>query len=600
MAFVSQFQSRLWRKYATFIASLMAGGLLMLGISEMVIAYRDTLAETRLSQQRVAAEVSYALRLTLGGIESQLAAVAVLPWQHADWMGLARRREEFHRLLLLMPALRGVRLLATDGEQLLKVSRQEPDEIADRATSAAGSPSASGATAFEPRFQYGTVQYSGGYEPEVELKLSVPDRSAQLTEASIGLRALVRGLRQVLSPVGLVVYVVDGHERIVMHVDPAVMLAQRVRKVPAADQGEGLNGRPALIAEAAVPGLDWRVVVERPRDEALAPVKETLWRTAAFIVVGLFAAVASSLLLARRMTLPIAALQSAANSVGRGDLDVRITLRTHDELEDLATQFNRMAASLQASYTDLEDKVTARTLALQQATHHKSEFLANMSHELRTPLNAILGFADVLREGMAGPLSDDQREYIADIHASGLHLLALINDVLDLSKIEAGQLDLERSDFSVPDTVASAVALVRQRALQKNLALQVEVAPTLGLWHADERRFKQVLLNLLSNAVKFTPDGGRVTVQAGLSDDPREGLWVGVQDTGIGIAATDHEAVFQEFRQVGGDSAGRAEGTGLGLALARRLVEQHGGCITLHSEPGAGSCFRFNIPGSPA
>jgi signal transduction histidine kinase len=575
--------------------------LLVLGISEMVIGYRDTLTETRLSQQRVAAEVSYALRLTLGGIESQLAAVAVLPWQHADWMGLARRREEFHRLLLLMPALRDVRLLATDGEQLLKVSRQEPDEIAVRASSATGSPLAAGATAFEPRFQYGRVQYNGGYEPEVELKLAVPDRSAQLTEASIGLRALARGLRQVLSPAGLVVYVVDGHQRVVLHVDPAVMLAQRVRKVPvAADQGEGLNGRPALIAEAPVPGLDWRVVVERPRDEALAPVKETLVRTAAFIVVGLFAAVASSLLLARRMTRPIAALQSAANRVGRGDLDVRITLRTNDELEDLATQFNRMAASLQASYTDLEDKVTARTLALQRATHHKSEFLANMSHELRTPLNAILGFADVLREGMAGPLGAEQREYIADIHASGLHLLALINDVLDLSKIEAGQLDLERSDFSVPDTVASAVALVRQRALQKNLALQVDVAPTLGLWHADERRFKQVLLNLLSNAVKFTPDGGRVTVQAGLSDDPREGLWVSVQDTGIGIAAADHEAVFQEFRQVGGDSAGRAEGTGLGLALARRLVEQHGGCITLHSEPGAGSCFRFNIPGSPA
>ena len=305
-----------------------------------------------------------------------------------------------------------------------------------------------------------------------------------------------------------------------------------------------------------------------------------------------------ALYLASRVTRPVRVLNAAVARIGAGNLDTLIVLRTGDELEDLATQFNRMAENLRASYADLEDKVTARTLDLQRANRHKSEFLANMSHELRTPLNAILGFADVLREGMAGPLNGEQREYIADIHASGLHLLALINDVLDLSKIEAGQLELEPCEFSVPETTAAAVALVRQRTLQKNLALQVDLSPALGLWQADERRFKQVLLNLLSNDVKFTPDGGRVTVQAGVCDDPAEGLWVSVQDTGIGIAAADHEVVFQEFRQVGADSAGRAEGTGLGLALARRLVEQHGGRITLHSEPGAGARFRFNIPGS--
>jgi signal transduction histidine kinase len=195
---------------------------------------------------------------------------------------------------------------------------------------------------------------------------------------------------------------------------------------------------------------------------------------------------------------------------------------------------------------------------------------------------------------MAGPLSDEQREYVADIHASGLHLLALINDVLDVSRIEAGQLELERSDFDVAEVVDGAAALVRQRALQKGLRLSIDVAPEANTWHADARRFKQVVLNLLNNAVKFTPAGGSVHLSAGVNE--AEGLWVQVQDTGIGIAPQDHATVFDEFRQVGADAASRAEGSGLGLALVQRLVVQHGGQVTLASQLGQGATFRFNIP----
>ncbi|MGA8048816.1 MAG: GAF domain-containing protein [Burkholderiales bacterium] len=230
---------------------------------------------------------------------------------------------------------------------------------------------------------------------------------------------------------------------------------------------------------------------------------------------------------------------------------------------------------------------------LEIANQHKSDFLANMSHELRTPLNAIIGFSEVLLEKMFGEVNEKQLDYLNDIHSSGRHLLALINDVLDLSKIEAGRMELELSSFDLPAALANALTLVRERAQRHGIALSLEVDPRLGEVQADERKCKQILLNLLSNAVKFTPDGGRVALRARLDADKAE---IAVADTGIGIASEDHAAVFEEFRQVGRDYTKKAEGTGLGLALAKRFVELHGGTIRLESEPGKGSTFTFTLP----
>jgi signal transduction histidine kinase len=348
-----------------------------------------------------------------------------------------------------------------------------------------------------------------------------------------------------------------------------------------------------LRAVVQIPELDWRVIVEQPRQAVMAPVWATLQRTALFGALGIATALVSALVLANRLTLPLRQLHHAVGQVASGQLDTVIAVQGRGELAELATQFNHMAQGLRSSYAELEDRIAAKTMDLQRANRHKSEFLANMSHELRTPLNAILGFADILSAEMAGPLSDEQREYVADIHASGLHLLALINDVLDVSRIEAGQLALERTEFDVAEVVEAAATLVRQRALHKGVALHIETAPEVSTWVADARRFKQVVLNLLNNAVKFTPEGGHIHVRTGAN--AAEGLWVEVQDSGIGIAPADHAAVFEEFRQVG-DAAGRAEGSGLGLALAQRLVAQHGGRVTLTSALGAGASFRFNIP----
>jgi len=229
---------------------------------------------------------------------------------------------------------------------------------------------------------------------------------------------------------------------------------------------------------------------------------------------------------------------------------------------------------------------------LEAASQHKSEFLANMSHELRTPLNAIIGFSEVLTERMFGELNEKQEEYLKDIYASGTHLLSLINDILDLSKIEAGRMELELTDFDLPTALDNALTLVRERAARRGLTLEKSVDERLGQIRADERKIRQVALNVLSNAIKFTPEGGRIEVRAVPVDGSVE---VSVSDTGVGIAPEDQEAVFEEFRQVG-TSAAKQEGTGLGLALCRKFVELHGGRIWVTSQVGVGSTFTFTIP----
>jgi signal transduction histidine kinase len=216
-----------------------------------------------------------------------------------------------------------------------------------------------------------------------------------------------------------------------------------------------------------------------------------------------------------------------------------------------------------------------------------------MSHELRTPLNAIIGFSEVLGERLFGELTAKQAEYIGDIHASGQHLLSLINDILDLSKIEAGRLELSLATFDLGAAIDGALVLMEERATHRGVTLVKELDAGLGAIVGDERKVKQVLLNLLANAVKFTPAGGAVTLRARAAGD---GVVIAVADTGVGIAPQDQGIIFEEFRQAESDYTRTQEGTGLGLALARRLVELHHGRIWVESEVGRGSTFRFTLP----
>jgi len=263
-------------------------------------------------------------------------------------------------------------------------------------------------------------------------------------------------------------------------------------------------------------------------------------------------------------------------------------LQTFADQAVIAIENVRLLSELQASNQELAHK----SHQLEVASQHKSEFLANMSHELRTPLNAIIGFSEVLTDRMFGDLNEKQEEYLKDIYASGTHLLSLINDILDLSKIEAGRMELELADFHLPTALDNALTLVRERAGRRSIALHTSIDDRLGEIQGDERKIRQVVLNLLSNAIKFTPEGGRIEVAA----VPKDGLVeVAVSDTGIGIAPEDQEKVFEEFRQVG-TADKKAEGTGLGLTLCRKFIELHGGKIWVKSQLGAGSTFTFTIP----
>ena len=280
------------------------------------------------------------------------------------------------------------------------------------------------------------------------------------------------------------------------------------------------------------------------------------------------------------LTGPIRQMRARLAAIASGDFSGHLEVSNRDELGALAADLNRTNDQLGRLYQEVET-----------ASRHKSEFLANMSHELRTPLNAVIGFSEVLQDRLFGDLNEKQAEYVADIHTSGRHLLTLINDILDLSKIEAGRMDPQVTPFALSDVVQNSVALLRERATRQGIALGFDVDPSIGVIEADERMIKQVLFNLLSNALKFTGQGGHVDVTARGHAD---GVLVSVHDDGVGIAEADQARIFEQFQQVG--TAHLQEGTGLGLAISRRFIELHGGTLRVDSEPGNGSTFTFTLP----
>jgi GAF domain-containing protein len=339
-----------------------------------------------------------------------------------------------------------------------------------------------------------------------------------------------------------------------------------VRRTARFRKGEGVLGRTALTLEPVqVPDITIPGAYE-------SRLRENL------IESGIRAILAVPMVREDRL---IGCLAVTRNHPGEFPSETIELLRTFATQSALAIQNARL-------FREIEEK----SRQLEVASQHKSEFLANMSHELRTPLNAIIGFSEVLSDRMFGELNEKQEEYLKDIYASGTHLLSLINDILDLSKIEAGRMELELTDFHLPTALDNALTLVRERAGRRSITLQMSADEQLGEVRADERKIRQVVLNLLSNAIKFTPEGGRIEVAAVTKDGSME---VTVSDTGVGIAPEDQEAVFEEFRQVG-TADKKAEGTGLGLTLCRKFIELHGGRIWVTSQVGVGSTFTFTIP----
>ena len=774
------YRGRLFRKYLLLILSLVSIGLLASGGISVYFAYRENTAALASLQHEKAVGASSRIEQYLRQVSQQLSYAALPQIDAADG---ELRRVEFLKLLRQAPEVTDIAQIDAAGREQIAVSRLGMDAIAS-AKDRSQEPAFLNAKPGQP--WYGPVHFRKETEPYMTVALRAGGAKGPVTVAEVNLKFIWDVVSRIKIGDKGKAYVVDQNGLLVADPDIGLVLRKTsMAELPHVKAAAGVRsaGEPAMLSRdlagtkvltsmAPIDPVDWQVFVEQPAAEVYAKLNNSILLTIGLLLSGLVVSALAAGALARNMVRPIRTLDEGARRIGAGNLDQRIVVRTGDELEGLADQFNHMTGQLRESYAGLERKVQARTVeltdALEQQTasaevlkaisrttfeldpvldaliqsatrlcksdcgfiftregdeyhptasfgatpeqleflrgrhltstsgtlvgraaqtrqmvqiedarndpdypwseslaflgfrtmlgvpmlregepigvvaiwrdevrpfserdkqlvmtfadqaviaienvrlfreiqdksrqleianQHKSEFLANMSHELRTPLNAIIGFSEVLLERMFGELNEKQDDYLKDIFSSGKHLLSLINDILDLSKIEAGRMELDVENFDVPAALGNAMTLVRERAQRHGITLGLDVAAEVGEMRADERKFKQILVNLLTNAVKFTPDDGKVDVRARLTDGVLE---VAVRDTGIGIAPQDQAAVFEEFRQVGRHYTNKQEGTGLGLALTQRFIELHGGTIRLESELGKGSVFTFTLPG---
>ena len=614
---------RLIWKYAAVVVLLVAAAILAVGMTELYFSYEDS-------------------KVAVTGVEADRAALAADAIDRfiqeivADLDGMARpqsvpdpagRLQDFNLLLQRRTVFNELTYLDATGRDCVHAYSLEINEIPTKTcgTDRSSSPEFLRTRAEQP-FLGGVTFDDRTARPHMTVAVAEQAPGAGVLVADVDLGTVLDPIDQARIGEAGYAFAVNSSGQLIAHPDKNLVLrhtdfatlpqVQAALTAPAtvrADvvtSGHDPNGRAVLSAFQRVDPPGWWVFVEEPLDEAFAPIEAAIWRTALLLLVFLVVAIVTSVLLARGLVRPIESIQVAAARIGAGALDQRIDIPSRDELGALAGEFNQMAAALQESYAGLENQVEERTRELttalarldeksrelEAASHHKSEFLANMSHELRTPLNAISGFSQVLRKRLYGEINDKQSEYLDEILASSRDLLTLIDDVLDLSKVEAGQIELEVAPFSLTATLERGLVVVGERATKGDVHVSLVSEPGIDTVTGDERRIRQVVLNLLWNAVKFTPSGGAVDVRAARIDGE---VHVSVADTGPGIDLEDQARIFEEFQQA---AAGREqrEGTGLGLALSKRLVELHGGRIWVESEPGKGSTFVFTLPAPPA
>jgi signal transduction histidine kinase len=615
---------RLIWKYAAVVVLLVAAAIVSLGVTELYFSYEDS-------------------KLAVTGVEADKASLAADSIDRfiqeivADLDGVARpqsvpdpggRLQDFGLLLRRKTVFNELSYLDATGRDCVHAYSFEIGEIESKTCGPNRSSSPEFLRARAEQQYLGEVAFDDDRTARPHMTVAVAEQSPGMgvIVADVDLGTVLDGVgRTQIGDVGYA-YAVNSRGELIAHPDknlvlrhtdlaplPQVRAALTGAATDRADvvtSGRDPDGREVLSAFQRVDPPGWWVFVEEPRDVAFAPIEAAIWRTALLLVVFLFVAIVTSVLLARNLVRPIESIQVAAAKIGSGALDQRIKMSSRDELGALAEEFNRMAARLEASYAGLEQEVQERTRELasalgkldektrelEKASAHKSEFLADMSHELRTPLNAISGFSQVLRKQLLGEINEKQAEYLDDILASARHLLSLIDDVLDLAKVEAGQIELEVMPFSMREALERGAVIVRERATREDVRVSLSSDPGADTVMGDERRIRQVVFNLLSNAVKFAPAGSTVDVTAARIDGE---VRVSVSDSGPGIAPEDQARIFEEFQQAAAGKEQR-EGTGLGLALSRRLVELHGGRIWVDSEIGQGSTFVFTLPVSPS
>jgi signal transduction histidine kinase/CheY-like chemotaxis protein len=591
----------LFWKYVAIISGMVSALLVLSGGLAGYFAFRQSTAAMEELQRANARFAAGEIASFIERIEGALQAIAA-KFDTSEIVGTEHLRVELIALLRYQPSITEVYWIAPDGREILALSRVARD-AADSGRNWSSDPLFQGA--HRNRRHAGPVSFRGQSEPYVSLAASRGAGGAVVV-AEVNLGFVGEVISDIRAGRTSMAYVVDGGGHLIAHPDKSLALGNpdlsalpQVRRAFAGSPPEGvlatsarnLEGLPVLATSQAIEHLGWTVVAEQPLDDALRPVYRSIATSVALVVLGLIAAAAASLLLARHMVRPIRQIEAGAREIGEGRLDGRIDVATGDELEALGTQFNRMAARLQEIHTTQEARIAERTHDLALANEAKSRFLAAASHDLRQPVHALALFVGQLQ---ATPLPPQGQALAERIERSVDTLEELFEALLDLSKLDLGAVTPEPKSFALQDVLSRVVADFAPMAEAKGLALTL--VPT-SLWvRSDPMLLERILLNLVANAIRYTIEG-RVLIGC-----RRRGGHVDlvIADSGVGIEPAHMPHIFEEFYRAGplqqGPSKGLSKGLGLGLAIVRRLTRLLDHEVTVVSVPGKGTLIRVRIP----
>jgi signal transduction histidine kinase len=613
-------RGRLVRHYFFISLVLISGGLITSGLVELYFRYRESSADLVRLQQEITSGAAAKIDQFVQEIERTIRGSTKS--REITEKGLSPEYQfELRRLLVIAPAITEAMAIDSEGISRVTVSRFTSVLPRDRKIDSA-LPALQ--LAREGKSYFGPVYFYRDSEPYMTLAVPIErytGRAIGVLQVQVNLKYVWDLVSKLKVGTGGYAYAVARNGDLIAHPDISLVLQQRnvthLNQVRSALQSptdaenptwtvaRNLGGQEVFSSWALIPVLGWAVFVEQPVEEVYGPLYASLMRTSGLLLVGLGMALIASLLVARRVVRPLETLRRGVERIGGGDMNSRLDVKTGDEIELLAEEFNKMSENLRGAYDGLERKVADRTrdLAfanerLQELDRLKSDFVSNVSHELRTPLTAIKGAVDLILREVAGPLTEKQVHYLTRVRSNTQHLAGLINDLLDLSKIESGKIEMKSSRVSMGGLVHEVVETLRPIAAEKGIALEAAIPEQSIMVWADRDKVNQVLMNLIGNAIKFTPAQGTVTVSA--LKNGNESIRVSVCDDGPGILAAEKEKIFDKFYQIAEVDGVKPKGTGLGLAICKALVELHGGRIWVETEMNRGSTFSFTLPASGA
>jgi len=607
-------RGRLVRHYFLISLLLIAGGLISSAVLEIYFRYREsqeqisrleneTAAVAALKIERFVQDIVFAIKASTKSREIMQGRVS------------PEYRFELKRLLYLTPAITEAVALDIDGVKQAHVSRAGTVSQ-DARSDFASSPGFKRALKGQP--DYGPVYFVQNSEPYMTIAYPIEQFAGTVIgvlQAEVNLKLVWDIVSNIRTGEGGYAYVVSRSGDLIAHRDISLVLQRRnlahLAQVKGAFEvvsgaprprvmlASNLEGKRVISSNAFIPSLQWLVIVERPAEEAYAPLYAAMLRTSALLLVGFSMAVLASLFLGRRVVRPLEALRRGVERIGKGDLDHRLDLKTGDEIEILADEFNEMAARLREAYTGLEYKVAERTQELTianeklgEASKLKSQFLANVNHELRTPVSAVIGYAHLVLRGTEGQISQLQRENLEDLLRNAERLLSQIDSLLEFSKIEAGKVEAHVELVKVNEVIQAAISTIEPTLNGGGVRIIREIAPGMSALNTDREKLRQIILNLLDNSVKFT-DRGEIKIAASQQNGS---LKLVVSDTGIGIPKGELDKIFEEFHRGDLSSNKNYRGTGLGLAIVKQFANLLGGEVGVESEVGKGSVFTVTLP----